>query len=167
MSGRHKSPVPYSHTLFSLSRLCLGKCWIMCRAPVKHHRLMCVGSLKAASLMSSLCLDQHPKISSLSMPPSQVGRRTQKYLQLWFCPNRLPNIVEIKFVLLPETCNLHICVAQFEGLLRLTFSPHVLIRHPGLPSSIFSGLPPVPLELQRPGRRADSGCGLRRARHPL
>lgn len=64
----------FTHSLLSLARLCLGKCWITCRAPVRHRRQMCVGSLKAASSMSSLCLDQHPTTSSLSMPPSQVGR---------------------------------------------------------------------------------------------
>ncbi len=41
------------------------------------------------------------------------------------------------------------------------------IRHPVLPSPSCSGLPPVSLELQWPGGRADSRCRLRRARHPL
>lgn len=52
----------------SLFRLCLGKCWIMFKAPVKRHRLMFVGSLKVASSMFSSCWDQLPKMSSLSTP---------------------------------------------------------------------------------------------------
>lgn len=31
---------------------------------------------------------------------------------------------------------------------------HCPIRHPGLPSHLCAGLPPVPVELQRPGGRA-------------
>ena len=69
----NKAPC-FTHSLSSLSRPCLGKCWIMFKAPVRFHRQTCAGSLKAASSMSSSCSDQHPKTSSLSMPPSQVGR---------------------------------------------------------------------------------------------
>lgn len=40
-------------------------------------------------------------------------------------------------------------------------------RHTSLPSDICSGLPPVPLELQWPGRCSGGGCKLWWTRHPL
>lgn len=64
----------FTRVYLSLCRLCLEKCWIMCRAPVRRHRQMCVGSLRVVSSMFSLCSDLQPKTSSLSMPPSLVRR---------------------------------------------------------------------------------------------
>lgn len=52
-----------------LFRPCLGKCWILSRAPVRRHRRMCVGSQKAESSTSSSCWGQLPETFSLSTPP--------------------------------------------------------------------------------------------------
>lgn len=64
----------FAHSLVSLPRLCLGKCWITCRAPVRFLRLTCVGSLRVASLTPSSCWAPTPRTSLLSMLLSQVRR---------------------------------------------------------------------------------------------
>lgn len=63
-----------AHSLASLSRPCLAKCWITCRAPVRFLRLTCAGSLRVASSTPSSCWDPGPRTSLLSMLLSQVGR---------------------------------------------------------------------------------------------
>lgn len=50
----------------------------------------------------------------------------------------------------------NVVASQTPVMKMVSFSihSHCPIRHPGLPSHLCAGLPPVPVELQRPGGRA-------------
>lgn len=77
---------------------------------------------------------------------------TWRYFPHIVCVAAWLHFVLITVILLPFI--LHNCFVSF-------------LRHPGLPTFGCSGLPPVSLELQWPGRRPVGGCGLWRARYSL